>query len=155
MQLIYAPNKADQKRISVFLAGSIEMGLAEPWQDEVVKHLSSLNINVYNPRRLDWDNSWGENSKELQEQICWELDNIESCDTIFFYFDPNTKSPITLLELGIALRSKKDVVVVCPNFWRRTNVLVTCKKYGVDVNNTLLGGIVELIINLGNKVEEV
>ena len=150
MELIYAPNKASQKRTSVFLAGSIEMGVAEPWQDEVVKHLSNLDINVFNPRRSDWDNSWGEDSRELEEQICWELNNIESCDVVFFYFDPNTKSPITLLELGIVLRAQKDVVVVCPNgFWRRTNVSITCEKYGVGIHNTLMGGVLSLVLKLG------
>ena len=48
------------------------------------------------------------------------------------YFDPETKSPITLLELGLYARSGK-LVVCCPHgFWRRGNVDIVCDRYGVD-----------------------
>src|SRR5690606_37696079 len=49
---------------SVFLAGSIEMGTAAPWQAEVERELASLDLAVLNPRRDDWDSSWRQSMDE-------------------------------------------------------------------------------------------
>jgi hypothetical protein len=47
------------------------------------------------------------------------------------YFDPNTQSPISLLELGLHARDGK-LIVLCPEgFWRKGNVDIVCEKYGV------------------------
>ena len=45
-------------RPSLFLAGSIEMGGAEDWQQRVIAALADLDLLVLNPRRPDWDASW-------------------------------------------------------------------------------------------------
>jgi hypothetical protein len=43
---------------------------------------------------------------------------------------PDTKAPISLLELGLFARSDR-VVVGCPDgFWRRGNVEIVCQRYG-------------------------
>jgi hypothetical protein len=64
------------------------------------------------------------------------------------YFVPSTKSPITLLELGLLARSNK-LVVCCPEeFWRRGNVEVVCARYGVP----LVAELPELIKLLKAKV---
>jgi hypothetical protein len=48
-------------------------------------------------------------------------------------FVPETKSPITLLELGLHARSGK-LVVGCPHgFWRRGNIEVVCARFGVPL----------------------
>jgi hypothetical protein len=45
------------------------------------------------------------------------------------YFSPETKSPISLLELGLYANSGK-LVVYCPEgFWRKGNVDIVCEKY--------------------------
>ena len=60
----------------------------------------------------------------------WELDGLERADVIAMWFAPETKAPITLLELGLFARSGK-VVVGCPNgFWRKGNVEVVCARFG-------------------------
>src|SRR5262245_25207694 len=41
-------------RRSVFLAGSIEMGLAEPWQAQIEQALGDLDVVNLNPRRDEW-----------------------------------------------------------------------------------------------------
>ena len=41
----------------LFLAGSIAMGAAENWQDEVVAALADRAGTVLNPRRDEWDAS--------------------------------------------------------------------------------------------------
>jgi hypothetical protein len=53
------------------------------------------------------------------------------------YLDPNTKSPISLLELGLHATSKK-LYVVCPDgFWRKGNVEMVCSVYDIPLFNTL------------------
>jgi hypothetical protein len=115
----------------IFLAGSIEMGAADDWQRELIGDLSKFPVDVFNPRRSDWNSDWGPDSDEVKNQIAWELDAMEQADLIAMYFDPHTKSPITLLELGLWARSGKLFVCIPTGYWRRTNVIETCRKYNV------------------------
>jgi hypothetical protein len=119
----------------VFLAGSIEMGGAAPWQDRAIDALADLDVVLLNPRRPDWDASWRQSIDEprFREQVEWELAGLEEADVVAMYFDPATRSPITLLELGfVAARAPQRMVVACPQgFWRRGNVEVVCARYGV------------------------
>ena len=87
----------------IFLGGSIEMGLAEPWQERLVAEFKDTNLRFLNPRRDDWDSSWAQEASnpKFSEQVNWELDALAYSDLVIFYFDPNTKSPITLMELGL------------------------------------------------------
>lgn len=147
-----APNKSDTE-IRIFLAGSIEMGAAERWQDRVVREMSDYdNIVFFNPRRDDWDSSWTQSIDNAQfyDQVTWELDWLDASDFVFMYFDPATKSPITLLEMGLYARSGK-LVVVCPEeFYRKGNVDVTCEYYNVPQAETLEEGIFFLRTLLGS-----
>jgi hypothetical protein len=43
---------------TIFLAGSIEMGAAEPWQDALIATLRDAGATILNPRRSAWDASW-------------------------------------------------------------------------------------------------
>ncbi len=120
-------------RHSVFLAGSIEMGLAEPWQARVEAALSDLDVVILNPRRDEWDASWVQSiaNPQFREQVEWELTAQELATVIAMYFAPETKAPVTLLELGLAARSGK-LVVCCPDgYWRKGNVEVVCASYGI------------------------
>ena len=133
---IQAPNKLENDgRVKVFLAGSIEMGKAEDWQKKIIEELSDYPIQFLNPRRDDWDNSWKQTieDKQFNEQVTWELNSLEASQFIIMYFDPKTKSPISLLELGIhACSNPEKLIVLCPEgFWRKGNVDIVCKKYGV------------------------
>jgi hypothetical protein len=48
-----------------------------------------------------------------------ELSAMEMAHIIIMYFDPNTKSPISLLELGLNAREQK-LVVLCPEgYWKK------------------------------------
>lgn len=38
---------------------------------------------------------------QFRQQVEWELNALSVADLIVFYFDPATRSPITLLELGL------------------------------------------------------
>lgn len=132
--------KRDRDVKTVFLAGSIEMGVAENWQDKVGTHFHTvLNWDVLNPRRDDWDSSWKQDFENPQffQQVTWELNALEQCDLIVMYFDPSTKSPISLLELGLFARSGK-LRVVCPDgFWRKGNVEIVCNYYNIPFYDKL------------------
>lgn len=129
---------------SIFLAGSIEMGLAENWQEKIERILSDQEVNIFNPRRDDWDSSWNHTSEQFNFQVNWEMNALEMVDIIFMYFSPDTKSPISLLELGLHADSRK-MIVVCPDeFWRKGNVSVVCARYNIPMFNTLDEGIFAL-----------
>jgi hypothetical protein len=135
--------------ISVFLGGSIEMGLADPWQDRLVNEFKDADIRFLNPRRDDWDSSWVQEASNPQfsQQVNWELDALDYSDLIVFYFDPDTKSPITLMELGLYAASGKVIIVCCPDeFWRKGNVEIVCQRYGIKMVNNFD----ELVIELKN-----
>ena len=124
---------------SVFLAGSIEMGRAELWQDAVAAALRDELLIILNPRRDDWDASWEQSSANPQfvAQVTWELDAQERADLIAIYFAPETYAPITLLELGLFAASGKLLVCCPPGYWRKGNVDVVCTRYGIPQLPTL------------------
>ena len=124
---------------SIFLAGSIEMGVAENWQEKLTEELKYESVVIFNPRRDDWDLSWEQSitNTKFVEQVEWELDMLDAASFIVMYFDPNTKSPISLLELGL-YASKGTLIVCCPDgFWRKGNVDIVCKRYNIPVYNDM------------------
>lgn len=133
------------KNIYVFLGGSIEMGAAELWQDKVVAAFKDdPHVIFLNPRRDDWDSSWIQDptpGTQFHEQVTWELDGQDIADIHLYYFDDNTKSPITLLELG-SYGGTSSIVRCTPNFWRYGNVAVYCDRVGatlVDSTDSMIG----------------
>ena len=132
MTEVRAPHPYSTEKPIVFLAGSIEMGSARPWQQEAVAALSGVDATVLNPRRIDWDASWEQHADHpaFREQVAWELDGLERADVVLFYFDPETKSPVSLMELGLV--HARRVVVACPEgYWRKGNVDMVCERYGI------------------------
>lgn len=128
----------DKKTFSLFLGGSIEMNTAERWQDRLKEELKNYDVVMFNPRRDDWDSSIQQTilDSRFSEQVNWELDALDSSSLIVFYFDPNTKSPITLLELGL-YANRGNVIVCCPDrFWRKGNVEIVCKRHGIKLEHT-------------------
>jgi hypothetical protein len=113
------------------------MGKAENWQEKLTKGLANKNVTICNPRRDDWDSSWVQKieNPQFNEQVTWELNAQEKSDLIPVYFDPKTQSPITLLEVGLF---NKRCVVCCPEpFWRKGNIDIVCKRYGIPQVNSL------------------
>jgi hypothetical protein len=135
IQIITPPHPIEipQGHKSIFLAGSIEMGIAIDWQNQLIEAVKDCQGVLLNPRRTDWDASWEQtiDNPAFKEQVNWELAGLEIADLIVYYFAPQTKSPITLLELGLYARLGK-IVVCCPDgFWRKGNIDVVCERYGV------------------------
>lgn len=157
MKLVVAPDVVDVEElimstpyIPVFLGGSIEQGTAADWQQDMICALSNTGALIFNPRRRVWDATWvqDETNPEFVEQVNWELDRIDESMIIFMYFQAGTKSPISLLELGMVVmqsvlsEDNMTIVVVCePGFWRAGNVKIFCERHGVHVLGTLEEGI--------------
>jgi hypothetical protein len=138
---IQAPNEIPNVKTNtkIFLGGSIEMGKAIDWQKDLIERLRDEPITFLNPRRSDWDSSWTQEitNPQFREQVEWELNGLEVADIIVMVFDPNTKSPISLLELGLHASSEK-MVVICPEgFWRKGNVDIVCEKYNIKQVNDI------------------
>jgi hypothetical protein len=96
--------KQFSQRPSIALFGSIEQGKAIQWQPFVEDLLKDFDIDIYNPRRDFWDESLEQsiNNPVFKGQVEWELTVLENASVRLFYFDPSTKSPVTLSELGLA-----------------------------------------------------
>ena len=129
---------------TIFLAGSIEMGAAENWQEVIERTFENEDVTFFNPRRDDWDSSWTHTGEQFNTQVNWELNALDESDIIFMYFSAETKSPISLLELGLYAGERK-MIVVCPDgFWRKGNVSVVCTRYSIPMFNTIEEGIFAL-----------
>lgn len=147
--------------IKIFLAGSIDMGSSEDWQTEIYNRLkefeadNAANIEVYNPRRDSWDSTWTQeqSNSEFNYQVNWELNNIEDSDIVFFNILPDSKSPITLMELGLCAGKEKKAIVCCPDgFYRKGNVDVVCTRYGIQQYTDIDSAFGALLTEL-NKIE--
>lgn len=144
-KVIKAPGDYEQAMAKysfiVFLAGSIEMGAAEDWQEEITHKLSHLeDLVILNPRRDDWDSSWEQSieNEKFYEQVEWELNAMDDANMIFMHFDPKTKSPITLLELGLHANMEENLIVHCPEgFWRKGNVDIVCQRHNCSVVDSI------------------
>ena len=165
MPQIIAPQEYNitSPRLVVFLAGSIEMGKASDWQDVVAKKILSAHpeIIIANPRRKSWDNSWKQSitNPHFSNQVNWELDYLTRADLAFFYFEPNTKSPVTLMELGYHLAQKnasEKTIICCPDgFWRKGNVEIMAQRAGIDIvfnsMDVTINKAINIISNMLNK----
>lgn len=128
-------------RYSIFLAGSIEMGTAENWQEKVMSHFDDVLVTIFNPRRDDFDSNADQSidNDYFRGQVLWELAALDRADLVIMYFSPETKSPITLLELGMISQRKPDKLIVCcpKGYWRKGNVDIVCRYQGVKQVETL------------------
>lgn len=131
---------------TIFLAGSIEQGKARDWQAEAIeyygRHVPAAAL--YNPRRPNWDSTIIQSidNAEFSKQVNFELDAIDRCDCVLMWLEPDTLSPISLLELGllageVALGSLNRLVVGCPaGFWRRGNVEIVTNRAKIPLVST-------------------
>ena len=113
-------------------AGTIDMGHSIDWQSALAERFDSIpgNFVLFNPRQGHWDPSV---KGAMDYQVNWELSHLESADFIVMNILGSSKSPITLLEMGLFARSGKLAVVCEPSFYRYDNVRITCAKYHVPL----------------------
>lgn len=138
-------------RQRIFLAGTIDMGGSEDWQAEAIKMInkrSNYKAAIYNPRRKNWDSTWNQEIDNIHfnQQVNWELTNLEKATHIIMYFAGKSKSPISLLELGLFAKSYKLHVICQPEFYRRGNVEIICDNYKIPMYDSLAEAIQTIII---------
>jgi hypothetical protein len=162
VEVVQAPSDYQLDCLTVFLGGSIEQGTAEEWQKRLVQDIaqheiknSNESVLILNPRRDNWNPNLPQDptpGSEFHEQVTWELQAQEDSDIIVYYFDPKTKSPVTLLEVGLfATMVASNIIVCCPKeFWRYGNVAITCDRYNVS----LVHSYDELVTTLKEKLED-
>jgi hypothetical protein len=131
-------NVIGKNPIRIFLAGTIDNGDSTDWQQELINTINGVELrrptSIYNPRRKEWPSS--DNHREIDRQIEWELSHLEKADLIVMNILANSKSPISLMELGLFAREGR-LMVFCPKtFYRYDNVRNVCKRYEVPLHTT-------------------
>lgn len=141
--------------VKVFLAGTIDADTgSEDWQHKICKRIedttnNKYNITIYNPRREEFPDS---GSSEVRRQIKWEHKHMDDADLIVMNILEDSKSPISLMEMGMYAESGKLVVFCKTGFYRYDNVQMVCKKYNVPLHNTNdIDEICKLILNYKKK----
>jgi hypothetical protein len=157
-QIIKPDSKEQTPKYSttVFLAGSIEQGKCEDWQKRVEDELADYEVTIFNPRRDSWDASLGQRMSNpvFRQQVNWEMDRLDEAKLILMYFSPETKSPISLLELGLHAKDEK-LIVICPDgFWRKGNVEIVCYREGIPLFNELSDALTYITDLIQNHTEE-
>lgn len=81
------------------------------------------------------------------------MNMLKIADIIFLYFSPETKSPISLNELGLHADSGK-LIVCCPDgFWRKGNVEITCARHGIPLYDDINHAKSALIALISSKIK--
>ena len=152
---IYTPENGklvedDWVRPSIFLAGTIDMGNSIDWQTQTISALSDYDVNIFNPRRNDWDSSWEQRAtnEQFRYQVEWELKHLRRADVVFINILPDSKSPITLLEMGLYIHKS---IIVCPDqFYRSGNIQITAEFFDAPFFSDFESGIRHLKRRLDN-----
>ena len=120
----------------IFLGGTIDMGNSIDWQAQTAEALKDEHAILLNPRRDNWDASWEHDpspGSDFEKQVSWELDGQEMADICVYNFLPDSKSVITLLELG-AFGLFQTTFVCCPKtYFRYGNVAVYCRRNSIEM----------------------
>lgn len=123
---------------SIFLAGTIDNGNSTDWQNDLIFGIRNEvpnNFIVYNPRRENWNINASED--EMNQQINWEQNNLENASLIVMVLLDESKSPISLMELGEFCKSQKIMVFCTKEFYRFQNVKDLCKRKFIPLYETM------------------
>jgi membrane glycosyltransferase len=117
---------------SIFLAGTTSPTGEPDWRETLTEALLGLSITINNPKRDDWDSTWKEDFSDHRwaEQVEWELEMQDKADVIVVFFHGISPAPISLLELGLCVRSGKAIVCALQGYSKRGNVEAVCRRYG-------------------------
>ncbi|RGP58871.1 hypothetical protein FLONG3_11352 [Fusarium longipes] len=150
--VVMAPQKPNLSNdtTSIFLAGTTTSTNEPNWRQSFTAALANFPIAIFDPSRPDWDSTWREDFSDERwaEQISWELDMQEAADIVVFMFDRVTDAPISLMELGLAVKTKQVIVCAHNEYRKRGNVDAVCRRFGakmVSTENELLDGLIALL----------
>jgi hypothetical protein len=133
------PNKENNKKY-IFLAGSIDSKVSDNWRSQVIT--SNYNQNhFFDPTNKNYEHL---NSIDMKAHIQWELDALAMSDKIILQFLPDALSPISLVELGLYVSSKK-LIVVCPKeFYKSRYVHTLCENYNTPIFSKMKTALTQL-----------
>ena len=143
--------------VNIFLGGTIDNGDSFNHQDALISELKKSEtahpLCIYNPRRAEWPSS--DDHDEIDKQIKWELSHLERADLIVMNILGNSKSPISLMEIGLFARENK-LLVFCPkDFYRYDNVRVVCGSYGIPLFETNDGTFIKnRVLDYEDKIQK-
>lgn len=125
-----APDLISRK--AIFLAGTTSPTGEPDWRQTLTRALLNLPITIYNPKRDDWDSTWREDFSDDRwaEQVQWELEMQDKADVVVVFFHGVSPAPISLLELGLCVRSGRAIVCSLEGYSKRGNVEAVCRRYG-------------------------
>ncbi len=130
------PPQANSKKL-VFLAGSMCIDKEDNWRKNVIKNYAN-DFDFIDPTN---ENHNLLNDSLMKKHINWELEGLELSDIIFMNLLPESKSPISMVELGLYARSNK-LIICCPeNFYQYRYINALAKKYNVTLFSELDKGI--------------
>lgn len=142
MKVIYPVSKINEKGFKIFLAGTIDMGISIDWQQKIIDCFQNMETKkeliFLNPRRKNWDSSWVQTveNEQFNGQVTWELDALEQSDLIVMFLEAHSKSPISMLELGLFAESGKIIVCCEEGFWRKGNIDIVCQRKNIPTFKT-------------------
>ena len=135
-QVYTAPAYIPRENIyTLFLAGAIDMGRAENWQQAVIAGLESRDdLIILNPRRVAFNNM----SPELaDEQMLWEFDALERANTVFMWFPGNSTAHTSFFEAGFYWQSGKLFVGADPQYHRYRYLQLMADRYRIELHSSL------------------
>lgn len=129
---IYNKQKVKDKDF-IFLAGSIDKNHKTDWRINAINYFWE-KYRIYDPRITNHSEL---TDNEMKNHVEWELNALSSANRIILNFLSDAKSPISLLELGMYVRSKK-LIVVCPKtFYKYQYVKTLCNIYNTPCFNKI------------------
>lgn len=117
----------------IFLAGSMATGSQVNWRQTVIDAFGE-KYHFLDPTNLKHDSL---TDVEMRNHIKWEFDGLRIADFILLNFLPDSLSPISMVELGMYIASKK-LIVVCPKeFYKWRYIDTLCKEHNTLIFNQL------------------
>lgn len=127
----------------IFLAGSMDVNVTNTWRNSIVNEL----YNTYDFFDPTIDNHDNLTDTQMRNHILWELKALELSDIVLLNLLPESKSPISLIELGMYVKTNK-LIVVCPEeFYTSRYLEELCSYYKVDLYKSLLDFLNDFIRN--------
>lgn len=137
--------ETNKYQTSIFFAGGITN--CPDWQQELVKLLKDVNIDILNPRRKDFPIG---DPNAANEQIAWEFRHFEKANMISFWFSRGSLNPIVLFELGkwLVQKEKRIFIGIDPGYIRTQDVVIQTELERDNIE------IVDSLEDLANQIKE-
>ena len=129
-----SPDVYDAGPGSIFLGGS--MTETNDWREHFIEGFKSYDVSFLSPYRKNQPNITDENldlnDPAIIEHIKWVNNAIDDAWMVFLYFDPSTKSPLSLLDFADLCKNKKAIVCCPKDFWKSTIIKTVCIEFNVQ-----------------------